>query len=381
VRILYCALDQRVPGTLGGSVHTRSVAEGLAARGHVVHVLTQMGPGGFPAGPVHWTDLGTPFGRPQLRWTRTLTVARIAAATRPDLVMERYQNFGGEGIAAAVRQGVPAVLEVNAPMIELPDSRKTRIDRALLVEPMGRWRDWQTRHTSLFVTPTRDVLPADVPSDRVLEIEWGADTSRFTPHASGPVPYERPSGVVAIFAGAFRAWHGAIHMVDAMKQLQARGVDDVSAVFVGDGPERGAVMEATCGVPRAQFTGAIPHHAMPAALAAADIGVAPFDVTRHAPLALAFYWSPLKVFEYMAAGLPVAAPALDRMQRLVGHGREGCLYDPADPAGLADALIALRDPVLRERLGRAARARAVAEYSWQAHCERLDRALTALVAA
>jgi glycosyltransferase involved in cell wall biosynthesis len=381
VRILYCALDQQVPGTLGGSVHTQSVAEGLAARGHVVHVLARMGPGGFPAGPVHWTDLGAPFGRPQLRLLRTLTVARVAAATRPEVVMERYQNFGGEGVAAALRLGVPAVLEVNAPMIELPDSRKTQIDRALLVEPMRRWRDWQARHTSLFVTPTREILPPEIPEDRVLEIEWGADTTRFTPQASGHVPYERRSGVVAIFAGAFRAWHGALHLVDAMKQLQARGVDDVSAVFVGDGPERGAVMEAARGVPRVQFTGALPHEAMPAVLAAADIGVAPFDVTRHAPLALAFYWSPLKLFEYMAAGLPVVAPALARIQRLVAHDRQGCLYDPADPAGIADALIALRDPALRQRLGRAARARAVAEYSWQAHCERLDRALTALVAA
>jgi glycosyltransferase involved in cell wall biosynthesis len=381
VRILYCALDQQVPGTLGGSVHTRSVAEGLAARGHVVHVLTRMGRGGFPAGPVHWTDLGAPFGRPQLRWMRTPTVARIAAATRPELIMERYQNFGGEGVAAAARQGVPAVLEVNAPMIELPDSRKTQIDRALVLQPMRRWRDWQARHAALLVTPTASILPAGVPPDRVLEIEWGADTTRFTPHAGGPVPYERPSGVVAIFAGAFRAWHGAIQLVDAMKQLRARGVDDISAVLLGDGPERGAVMEAARGVPRVQFTGALPHDAMPAALAAADIGVAPFDVTRHPPLALAFYWSPLKLFEYMATGLPVVAPALDRIQRLVGHGREGCLYDPADPGGLADALAALRDPVLRARMGRAARARAVAEYSWQAHCERLDRALAALVAA
>ena len=43
MRILYVAIDQTVPGTLGGSVHVQSVAEGLAALGHEVHVLVQPG--------------------------------------------------------------------------------------------------------------------------------------------------------------------------------------------------------------------------------------------------------------------------------------------------------------------------------------------------
>ena len=48
MRILYAAIDQVVPGTLGGSTHVQAVAEGLAARGHEVHVATQPG-GAFPA--------------------------------------------------------------------------------------------------------------------------------------------------------------------------------------------------------------------------------------------------------------------------------------------------------------------------------------------
>ena len=43
--------------------------------------------------------------------------------------------------------------------------------------------------------------------------------------------------------------------------------------------------------------------------AAADVGVAPFDVGAHSPLALGFYWSPLKIFEYMAAGRAIVAAA------------------------------------------------------------------------
>jgi len=94
---------------------------------------------------------------------------------------------------------------------------------------------------------------------------------------------------------------------------------------------------------------------MPACLAAADIGVAPFDVTAHPPLQLAFYWSPLKVFEYMAAGLPVVAPAIPRLARILGPGHERFLYDAQSPHALADALADLADhDGERRRLGAAA---------------------------
>jgi glycosyltransferase involved in cell wall biosynthesis len=119
---------------------------------------------------------------------------------------------------------------------------------------------------------------------------------------------------------------------------------------------------------------------MPAALAACDIGVAPFDVSRHRPLELDFYWSPLKIFEYMASGLPVVAPRIPRLAHLIEDGREGRLYDATDPAALAATLLALhKEPAVRAALGNAARARAVADYSWRTHCERLSGAFEALV--
>jgi glycosyltransferase involved in cell wall biosynthesis len=78
----------------------------------------------------------------------------------------------------------------------------------------------------------------------------------------------------------------------------------------------------------------------------------------------------------MASGLPVVVPAIDRIATLVGHNREGLLYDTAIRTGLPHAFEALTDPALRGRLGRAARERALREYSWAAHCRALDAAMT-----
>jgi len=376
MRVLYCALDQAVPGTKGGAIHVRAVAEGLAARGHEVHVLTGEGPEGFPAGPVRWQAMRPPLGRAQLRWLRRADVARVARALGPDVVMERYYNFGGEGLAAAREVGALAVLEVNAPIIDYPGSPKARLDRLLLVEPMRRWRDRQCRLADVIVTPSADILPSWMPRGQVLEVEWGADTERFRPGATGPLPYERrDTDVVAVFAGAFRSWHGAQHLVTALQILQGRGCHAFRAVLIGDGPELPWIRERAAGVERVTFTGALPHEAMPAALSGADIGVAPFDMAAHPPLQLAFYWSPLKIFEYMAAGLPVVAPRIDRLTRLVAHEREGVLYDPPTPDALATALESLLDPGRRRRFGAAARARVVADFSWAEHCRQLEAAM------
>jgi glycosyltransferase involved in cell wall biosynthesis len=378
MRILYCAIDQTVPGTTGGSVHVTAVAEGLAALGHDVHVLVTPGAGPFPSGSVRWIPLSPPFGAKQLRWLRTGRVRRIMSTLRPDVVIERYYNFGGEGILAADGTRAKTVLEVNAPVIDYAGSSKARLDRALIIQPMRRWREKICRRADLIVTPSAAILPPETPPHKIVRLEWGADTERFRPNAAGPVPFTRPASTVAIFAGAFRAWHGAVHLVHALRTLHARGRNDIGGVFVGDGPELPKVREEAAKVTNIVFTGALPHSQMPPSLAAADIGVAPFDLGAHGPLSLGFYWSPLKVFEYMSSGLPVVAPAADRLPALIGHEREGLLYDPAVPGALASMLERLTDPALRRPLGDAARERAVREYSWKAHCEALSRAIAAL---
>ena len=382
MRILYTAIDQTVPGTTGGSVHVTAVAEGLAALGHDVHVLVTPGAGTFPSGPatnpVRWTAMSPPLMASQLRWMRTGAVRRIVAELQPQVVMERYYNFGGEAIFAAAAARARTVLEVNAPVVDYAGSKKAIIDRALLVEPMRRWRERICERADLIVTPSAAILPPQTPSRKIARLEWGADTERFRPGVSGEAPFARPAATVAIFAGAFRSWHGAINLVRAVRELRARGRIDIGGVFVGDGPELASVRAEAEGVPGIVIAGAVPHAQMPAYLAAADIGVAPFEIGAHRPLSLGFYWSPLKIFEYMAAGLPVVAPAVDRIPAIVGNSREGILYDPAQPGALAEALATAAAPEVRRTLGQAARERAVREYSWQAHCAALDEAIRRL---
>jgi glycosyltransferase involved in cell wall biosynthesis len=389
VRILYSAIDQTVPGTNGGSVHVAAVAEGLAALGHEVTALVTPGAGAPRASGVRWIPIPPPLGSPHLRLLRSGAIETLARGIRPGAIVERYHNFGGEAIRLARGLGATGVLEVNAPVVDYPGSRKALLDRVLLVEPMRRWRERLCESADVIVTPDAAILPRTVPASRVRVLEWGADTERFRPGAPGQPPFARMGvATVAVFAGAFRSWHGAIHLVEAIKVLRSRGRKDIGALLIGDGPELPRARAAAEGIDTIVFTGAIPHDRMPAALASADIGVAPFDIGAHAPLSLGFYWSPLKMFEYMASGLPVVAPAVDRIPSLVESGKEGVLY-PTSAGGsgraeerhrshasaLADALVTLANPGIRGPMGAAARERAVREYSWAAHCRALDEAI------
>jgi glycosyltransferase involved in cell wall biosynthesis len=377
VRILYSAIDQSVPAAHGGSVHVTAVAEGLSALGHDVHVLVSPGADGrLPIGKAQWSALPPPLGNRRFRLLRTRAVTSLARQFKPDVVIERYYNFGGEGILAAQHVGAHVVLEVNAPIVDHPGSPKHLLDRALIVEPMRRWRDWQCRHADVIVTPSAKIIPSDVPAWKILRTEWGADTDRFHPGARGRVPFtRRDDEIVAVFSGAFRAWHGAIHLIEAIRRLRARGRHDITAVFIGDGPELPKVRAAAAGLDGITLIGAVPHQDVPAILAAADIGVAPFDVAAHPSLAHEFHWSPLKIFEYMAAGLPVVAPRIERLAHLVSDGREGVLYDASTPDALATALERLTSAAVRQPMGAAARVRAVAEFSWASHCRHLSDAI------
>ena len=96
-----------------------------------MHALITPGDGPLPQSGVSWHADRPPFGRPQLRLLRRRTVLALARRLRPDVIIERYYNFGGEGVLAARQVGAVSVIEVNAPVIDHPGSTKRRIDRVV----------------------------------------------------------------------------------------------------------------------------------------------------------------------------------------------------------------------------------------------------------
>jgi starch synthase len=370
-----------VPGSTGGSVHVEEVARGLTSLGHEVHVVAL--PGDGP------TDLKL-HRSPMLiehrlfRWTAQRGIMRLLDERSIDCVMERYYNFGGEGIRGAYERGVPSLLEVNSPLVEPPGSRKDVLDQVAIFRPMERWRNEICQKATALVTPLPDIVPESVPRDKVHKVNWGANVEKFRPDIE-----RRKLGIplgrrVVLFSGSFRPWHGADLLVRAAARvLQGPLAEEAFFLFVGQGPawREARRLAAELGVnDKCRFLGAVPYEDMPSHLANADIGVAPYQPSRLDQMRLGFYWSPLKVFEYMAMGLPVVTLDVAPLREIVRPGKEGLLFEEGDAESLCRALVTLlNDPDRSRKMGRAARHRVEAHFSWRRHCEQLEGILRTMV--
>jgi glycosyltransferase involved in cell wall biosynthesis len=372
------ASDQAVPGRTGGSVHVLEVARGLAARGHEVHAAVRPGEGlrdreerdGVTWHRIRWTPPHRFF-----RFRARAGVEALLASLAPDVVMERYYNFGGEGITAAARLGIPSLLEVNSPVVDHPGSLKSALDALAVVRPMRRHRERLCRLAAAMVAPIPEIVPEFARAKTEI-VSWGANVEAFDPGRRSEAVRRSlgiPDGaVVALFSGSFRPWHG-VHVLEAAARLLS-GRRDLFFLLAGGpaaGPGRGY---------RGRRLGSVPYEKMPEIVASADIGIAPYDTSRLRQLRLGFYWSPLKVFEAMASGLPTVTIPRPPLTEIIRDGREGTFFREGDGADLARAIGALADaPERRGALGRSARERVVERYSWARHCQQLEGVLARIV--
>jgi starch synthase len=390
MKILYVALRESIPGSHGGAVHVLEVARQLSRRGHqITAVVKQAG-----VQELHQRIDGFDVIRLQtpskyLLFTLGPSLRRLIEEIEPDVVMERYYNFAGAGIESASALNIPTLLEVNAPMVDPPGTTKARAD-TLMLGLMRRRALAQAEGATRIVTPLAATVPARIARDKIREIPWGANVDLFDRSALDAHQVENlrsrinpDSRRVVLFLGSFRPWHGVTEFVQAAREI-ARSRKDILFLMIGAGEmldETRAFVSRSGLDKQIVLTGAVPYEEVPCYLALADLGVAPFNTSAHPPLQVGFYWSPLKIHEYMAMSLPVVTIDVYPLNQIVRAGQEGLLYREGDAAGLRSQIECLvDDPGLARRLGDAGRQRVVKEFSWQKHAERLERVLSECIA-
>ena len=365
MRIAYVTVDPGIPvfGTKGASVHIQEVVRELIRRGHDVTVHTTRAGRDIPddlAGlEVIETriDADDPGARERAQQEVSARIAARIIAGGADLVYERYSLFSTALAEVAEATGAAGILEVNAPLIEEQRTHRVLVDEEAAAKALAR----QVAAATAIVAvsdPVRDWVRERTGSESVHTVPNGVSITRIVP---------RPEDIgdpVVTFVGTLKPWHGVADLLAAA----ALAKRPWKLRIIGDGPERAALEEQAAGLGiEVDFRGAVAPADMPGQLAGSAIGVAPYpDLGGEQQQ----YFSPLKVYEYLAAGLPVVASAVGQLPQILGE--LGTLVPPSDPAALATAIDTLAaDPVLRGKLGWRGRMQAEEKHSWAGAVDRI----------
>lgn len=295
------------------------------------------------------------FVRRALRWVRR---------QRPDAVWTRSYQVA----EACMDARLPLVFETHA------GPRHPHMDR---IRRVG----WDPHLLTLVTTLDylRDAyLERGVPAERIAVLPNGVDAERFGPPPADRRPLRRRLGLPSDAAVVLYVGHLYPHKgIDLLMDV-ARLLPDVRFLLVGGWPHdiEGWRCEADL-LPNVELRGFVPNAELPDLMAAADLGVSPHSAVNRA----ARETCPLKLFEYMAAGLPVVASGIPSLAPFVTDGVNAVVVPPDDERGLAEGIRMVLDrPALASSLAEAGRKTAL-DHSWDRRAARALETVGAQMAA
>lgn len=374
MRLAYVCLDPGVPvfGCKGCSVHAQEVIREFRKRGWEVELFAARLGRETPKDlqDIRSTRLAKNLPKEALAREQSLVglnavVEKALQDSKPfDLVYERYSLWSYSAMQFADKRKIPGVLEVNSPLIEEQKTYRTLHDEATA----KRLSEECFRYATSIITVSQAV--ADKTSNgssienKIRVVPNGVNCERFQVQ-----PAKDNDSPVIGFVGTLKPWHGIGILLDAY-QIAFAANPNIKLKIVGSGPEEGALRAKLATFAEevqssVQWLGSLDNADMPEALSTIDIAVAPYPELND------FYFSPLKILEYMAAGKAIVASRIGQIPELL-PADTAVLVQPGNANELASALIQLaNDSAMRKQLGKSAKQKAIAEHSWSAVVSRI----------
>ncbi len=397
MRIAYLTADFGIPvlGTKGASAHVRGLVKALQEEGHEVFVLAS-NIGDDESGE-HFLMRQVAFGSALTEVHDALQNEQICQGTRlakdlrnilyglsleiqgrllleafaPDFIYERHCLFTTAGRELARYFNIPLLLEVNAPLV-LEQQKMRGLSLPLVARTAERLVLESSDHVFVVSQALRQYMTElGVSGEKVSVIPNAADPDLFGPLLE-PSKIRHTLGwddrFVIGFVGSMKPWHGVDVLLHAMRMLGGSN-SPFRLLLVGSGPELDNLRARSAEMGLADvvhMSGSVPHQQVPDYLRAMDVAVAPYAPDADE------YFSPVKLFEYMAMALPVIAARLGQVSEVIEPERTGWLFRPGDAfelAGLIGRVASERE--LCRTVGLAARERVMNEYTWRHNARRV----------
>jgi len=290
-------------------------------------------------------------------------VQQRAASFRPDLIWERPANLHVAGLTVARQLGIPYVVEWLDNIVKSCPS--------LFRDRTAAWEKRLYREADFVVVVSERVrgqLAADgVDPNKILVAFNAVDAEEFCPDLAKRQKGRRQLGVaddeiLAGYLGSYAFYHDSRRLVLATDLLRKSTGFKLRILMLGDGKEypechalasRLGLLDSGLLLMKPR----IPKEEVSSVLAALDIAILPGCIDTICPI---------KVQEYMAAGLPTVLPDYPANREVVVEGKTGVLFCPGDERSLAEALAKLAvDPVLCRRVGQNAREEVLNRFTWE----------------
>ena len=394
MRILYFS-DIRFPLERANGIQTMETCHALAARGHTVNLIVRPDTATPARDPFEYYGLPrlprlvierAPIAGPQFARRAgyvAFALGRGMGAARADIVMTRDIGLAATILSVPASLRPPLVYEshgyspdVAAALPELV-STATMPGRAKLARMTRRearvWRDAEG-----YVTITAGLaeeLSAHFGTRPLVAVI--PDGYRAPDGATAAAAVAPSNAPVVAYAGHLYPWKGVDVLLEALARLP-----HVHGLIVGghaaepDLPRTKALASRLGLDERITFTGLVKPAEVHGYLRRADVLALP----NPASVLSSRYTSPLKLFEYLAAGRPIVASDLPSIREVLHDGDDSLLVPPGDPDRLAAAIQrVLGDAALADRLAKAAQALAP-EYGWDRRAERLEAHFAEVIA-
>lgn len=406
MNVLYVCQDYGIPvlGSKGAAIHVREMIAALHRAGHQVVLVAPSATKGvwsdnepakvdaqffhIPASEstlnslqaleAHCAELDTDcnitkdFRR--ILYDRFLQtkLLRKFAKSPPDFIYVRASLHSIAPIALAQETGRPLLVELNAPLVDENVAYRSggNVELATAAE-----RKLLCAADAVFVVskPLADhAINCGVKPERVHVVANAVDPQLFHP-AARDTEFRTSLGIgdgpILGFVGGLRQWHGVEILPDLLQRL-VPNFPQVQLVIVGTGPLERALKQRLVELElsdRVLFMGAVEHDRVANVIREFDLALAPYPQLNHP-----FYFSPLKLFEYMACGTAVIAANLGQIAEVVEHGSTGLLYE----AGNLDELVdrceqVLYEPSLQQALASAAAKEILENFTWDKNAARV----------